>query len=106
MDVDNLEEIEGTHTIYDHVETLKHLNTLDSDKRAVLFRYIVGSMPLIARKNEIAQWCHVQHALEEHYDIPKTCNAYAMYVLEKCHDSKQSSDTFFVAINKILNDMN
>ena len=105
MDVDNLEEIKGTHTIYDHVETLKQLNTLSALKREVIFNYIVGSMPLIARKNEIAQWCHVQHTLEAHNVIPKTCNAYAMYVLEKCHDAK-GKDTFFVSINKLLDDMN
>ena len=104
MDVDNLEEIEGTHTIYDHVETVKQLNELSELKRNVIFQYIVEGMPLIARKNEIAQWCHVQHALEAHSLIPKTCNAYALYILEKCH-SESESETFFVSINKLLTDM-
>lgn len=105
MDVDNLEEIEGTHTIYDHVDTVKQLNELSELKRNVIFQYIVEGMPLIARKNEIAQWCHVQHALEAHKVIPKTCNVYALYILEKCHE-KDSEDTFFASVNKLLNDIN
>ena len=104
MDVDNLEEVPATHTIYDHVDTVKQLNELSELKRNVIFQYIVEGMPLIARKNEIAQWCHVQHALEAHNLIPKTCNAYALYVLEKCH-SESESETFFVSINKLLTDM-
>ena len=104
MDVDNLEEIEGTHTIYDHVETVKKLNELSELKRSVIFQYIVEGMPLIARKNEIAQWCHVQHALEAHNVIPKTCNAYALYILEKCHE-KGEGETFFASVNKLLTDM-
>jgi hypothetical protein len=105
MNVDNLEEIEGTHTIYDHVDTVKQLNELSELKRNVIFQYIVEGMPLIARKNEIAQWCHVQHALEAHKVIPKTCNVYALYILEKCHDN-EVEDTFFASINKLLIDMN
>ncbi len=104
MDVDNLEEIQGTHTIYDHVETVKQLNELDQSKRNVIFQYIVEGMPLIARKNEIAQWCHVQHALEAHNVIPKTCNAYALYILERCHE-KGEGETFFASVNKLLADM-
>ena len=104
MDVDNLQEVPATHTIYDHVDTVKQLNELSEHKRNVIFQYIVDGMPLIARKNEIAQWCHVQHALEAHSLIPKTCNAYALYILEKCH-SESESETFFVSINKLLTDM-
>lgn len=104
MDVDNLQEVPATHTIYDHVDTVKQLNELSEHKRNVIFQYIVEGMPLIARKNEIAQWCHVQHALEAHSLIPKTCNAYALYILEKCH-SESESETFFVSINKLLTDM-
>lgn len=104
MDVDNLEEIQGTHTIYDHVETVKQLNELEPSKRNVIFQYIVEGMPLIARKNEIAQWCHVQHALEVHNVIPKTCNAYALYILERCHE-KSKGETFFAGINKLLTEM-
>jgi len=104
MDVDNLQEVPATHTIYDHVDTVKQLNELSEHKRNVIFQYIVEGMPLIVRKNEIAQWCHVQHALEAHSLIPKTCNAYALYILEKCH-SESESETFFVSINKLLTDM-
>lgn len=91
-----------THTIQEHANTMENLQSLTTHQIEEISSGIVNSIPLLASKNEIAFWCHVQHYLERRSIITPGMNVYCMYILEKHHLADNEESGTLERIKNIL----
>ena len=68
-----------------HASCMEELNNLKMSDKMKIIHYVQESIPVIASKDEIACWCHIQHVLEKNNIITPGINVYCMFVLEKYH---------------------
>lgn len=92
-----------TGGIEEHAIAMENMNALTEHQKQVLRDEIKNTIPLIASKNEIAFWCHVQHILEKRNIIKPGTNVYCMYILEKHHLAEKEETGVLDSIKNNLN---